>query len=127
MSNNSSQNQKMPMSGAKFLGIVSGMLTIIGLFFGICMWALFMHTEVVEPGHQLVVNDKPYFFGHEGVRPEPIAEGRILLFNTSTVEVVRMTPQSTTIVIDDFSSKKQHSPGLRNHRPMARIELGHAG
>ena len=84
-----------------FAGIAAGLAIVIGIF----VWAFFMHTEVVEPGHQLVINDKPYFAGHDGVRPEPITEGRILLFNTSSAEVVRMTPQSTTIVIDDFSSK----------------------
>lgn len=98
-------NRSEPLSTSKVLGILGGILALLAIFVGIFVWAFFMHTEVVEPGHQLVVNDKPYFFGHEGVRSEPITEGRILLFNTSTAEVVRMTPQSTTIVIDDFSSK----------------------
>ena len=98
-------NRSEPLSTSKVLGILGGVLALLAILVGIFVWAFFMHTEVVEPGHQLVVNDKPYFFGHEGVRPEPITEGRILLFNTSTAEIVRMTPQSTTIVIDDFSSK----------------------
>lgn len=98
-------NRSESLSTSKVLGILGGVLALLALLVGIFVWAFFMHTEVVEPGHQLVVNDKPYFFGHEGVRSEPITEGRILLFNTSTAEVVRMTPQSTTIVIDDFSSK----------------------
>lgn len=98
-------NRSESLSTSKVLGILGGVLALLAILVGIFVWAFFMHTEVVEPGHQLVVNDKPYFFGHEGVRPEPITEGRILLFNTSTAEIVRMTPQSTTIVIDDFSSK----------------------
>lgn len=100
-----SRNHNEPMSTAKLLSILGGVIAGLAIFIGISVWAFFMHTEVVEPGHQLVINDKPYFYGHDGVRPEPITEGRILLFNTSSAEVVRMTPQSTTIVIDDFSSK----------------------
>lgn len=100
-----SRNHNDSLSTAGVLGILGGVLAGLALLIGIIVWAFFMHTEVVEPGHQLVINDKPYFGGHDGVRPEPIKEGRILLFNTSTAEVVRMTPQSTSIVVDDFSSK----------------------
>jgi regulator of protease activity HflC (stomatin/prohibitin superfamily) len=71
---------------------------------GIMTWAFFMHTEVAEPGYEQVIVDKPYFFGHEGVRDETLKEGRILLFNTSTTVPVRMTPQSIPVKFDDFSS-----------------------
>lgn len=77
-------------------------LAIVSLF---VTWALFMKTETVEPGYHMVINDKPYFFGQSGVRPEPVIEGRKFLFRTSSVQKVRMTPQSTPIVVDDFSSK----------------------
>lgn len=90
------------LTKGKIIAMVLAITAVLGFF---TTWALFMHTAVVNPGHQLVVNDKPYFFGRDGVRPEPITEGRVLLFNTSSAEVVRMTPQSTPIVIDDFSSK----------------------
>ena len=83
--------------------IAAFLATVISTLF-IGMWAFFMHTETVEPGHHLVINDKPYFFGHDGVRTTPITEGRILLFNTSSAESVRMTPQSQSIKADDFSS-----------------------
>lgn len=101
----SNRNENAGMSTAGLVGSLVGILAVLGLIIGAIVWIFFMHTEVVEPGHQLVINDKPYFAGHDGVRPEPITEGRVLLFNTSSAEVVRMTPQSTTIVIDDFSSK----------------------
>ena len=85
--------------------IASAVLTAVTLVVFAIMWLFFMHSEVVEPGHELVVNDKPYLFGHDGVREKPIREGRVWLFFTSSAEPVRMTPQSTTIAIDDFSSK----------------------
>ena len=85
--------------------ILVGILSAIMLLGVGITWLFFMHTETVEPGHHLVINDKPYFFGHEGVRPQPLTEGRILLFRTSSTESVRMTPQSTPIKVDDFSSK----------------------
>lgn len=81
---------------------IAASVALIGFF---VMWLFFLHTETVEPGHHLVINDKPYFFGHEGVRAEPLTEGRIMLFRTSSTESVRMTPQSTPIKVDDFSSK----------------------
>lgn len=68
-------------------------------------WLFFLHTEVVEPGHELVINDKPYFVGHDGVRDEPVREGRIMLWRTSSVDEVRMTPQSIPVRVDDFSSR----------------------
>lgn len=85
--------------------IASAVLTTVTLVVFAIMWLFFMHSEVVEPGHELVVNDKPYLFGHDGVREKPIREGRVWLFFTSSAEPVRMTPQATTIGIDDFSSK----------------------
>lgn len=86
------------------LGAILG-LTIIGIVISVLTWLFLMHTEVVEPGHELVVNDKPYFFGHEGVRDESVKEGRALLFISSSAVPVRMTPQSIPVKFDDFSSR----------------------
>jgi regulator of protease activity HflC (stomatin/prohibitin superfamily) len=77
---------------------VASIITVGGI------WLCLMHTEVVEPGHQLVVNDKPYFFGHNGVRDEPITEGRKLLWISSSAQAVKMTPQSITVKVDDFGT-----------------------
>jgi len=68
------------------VGGVVAFLAVLGFFL---TWLLFMHTEVAEPGQELVIVDKPYFFGHEGVRAETVKEGRVLLFRTSTVVPVR--------------------------------------
>lgn len=79
------------------------LIVIIGL-----TWGLLMHTVTVEPGRHAVIVDKPYFFGHEGVRREPLREGRLLLWKTSTSYVVPVTNQSVTIAFDDFSSKDNY-------------------
>lgn len=84
-------------------GTLAGLTAASAVVFGIC-WFAFMHTETVEPGHHGVIVDKPYFWGHEGVRKDPLVEGRILLWRTSEMKSVRMTPQSIPVKVDDYSS-----------------------
>lgn len=86
-------------------GVVAAFFIACAVIFVIC-WVAFMHTESVEPGHQGVIVDKPYFFdifGH-GVRKEPLIDGRVLLWRTSSMYTVRMTPQSIPVKVDDYSS-----------------------
>lgn len=78
-------------------GLILAIMVVISYF-------VFFHSESVEPGFELVVVDKPFFFGHDGVRETPVREGRIVLWRTSSVVQVPVTPMSTRIVIDDFSS-----------------------
>jgi regulator of protease activity HflC (stomatin/prohibitin superfamily) len=92
----------MTRAGQSFVAIiVLGIISLIGMFIS---WFAFMYTETVEPGHHGVIVDKPYFFGSSGVRPEPLREGRILLWRTSTMYTVRVTPTSENVKVDDFSS-----------------------
>lgn len=79
--------------------LVAAALVALLLFF----W-IFFHTQTVEPGHEGVIVDKPYFFGSSGVRPEPLREGRQILWRTSSMVTVAVVPQHKRIVIDDFSS-----------------------
>lgn len=65
---------------------------------------LFLHSESVEPGFHGVVVDKPYFFGHEGVRKEPLREGRLWLWRTSSMYKVRVQNLSLPVKVDDYSS-----------------------
>lgn len=92
------------VSQVKVIAAIVGVLFILGIVGFFLTWVLFMHTKTVDPGHELVIVDKPYFFGHEGVRDETIKDGRVLLFRTSTVVPVRMTPSSVRVVFDDLSS-----------------------
>jgi regulator of protease activity HflC (stomatin/prohibitin superfamily) len=93
--------QERKLNIGLIVGGVVAFLTVLGFFL---TWLLFMHTEVAEPGQELVIVDKPYFFGHEGVRAETVKEGRVLLFRTSTVVPVRMTPSAVVVRFDDLSS-----------------------
>jgi regulator of protease activity HflC (stomatin/prohibitin superfamily) len=81
-----------------------GMTAIAAIAVVLVTFFFFMHSETVEPGYHGVVVDKPYFFGHEGVRQQPIIEGRAILFKTSAVIPVRVTPQSIQIGVDDYST-----------------------
>lgn len=92
---------KSPLARTAIFGAI---LSVVGLIVFAITWLAFMHTETVEPGHELVIIDKPYFVGHEGVRAETLKDGRILLFRTSAGQSVRMTPQSTHVKFDDLSS-----------------------
>lgn len=59
----------------------------------------------VDPGTESVLVDKPYLFGHGGVRPDPVKEGRIITWaSTSDINIV-MTPLTVHVAFDDFSSK----------------------
>jgi regulator of protease activity HflC (stomatin/prohibitin superfamily) len=85
------------------VGTIVGLTAAAAVVFGVT-WAAFMHTETVEPGHHGVIVDKPYFWGNEGVRKDPLTEGRLLMWRTSDMRPVRMTPQSIPVKVDDYSS-----------------------
>lgn len=95
------RNQKVYMNKT----IIAGGLSILLLLTLFITWLMFMRTETVEPGHELVIIDKPYFFGTSGVREDTLKSGRILLFRTSDVEPIRMTPLSYHVKFDDLSSQ----------------------
>jgi regulator of protease activity HflC (stomatin/prohibitin superfamily) len=84
--------------------VIIGVVAVLGAVATFLVWLLLMTTLTVEPGHEQVIVDKPYFFGHEGVRTEPLKDGRITVWRTTTSYDVNMTPQSTHVVFDDFSS-----------------------
>lgn len=94
----------MSTKASKLL-ITLAALSVAGVAIFALTWLLFMHTETVEAGEEGVITDKPYFCCHEGVRDEPLKGGRILLFRTSTMMTVRMTPQAVDVNFDDLSSQ----------------------
>lgn len=81
-----------------------GVMLGIVLFLAFIIWACLTHTVVAEPGTEVVLVDNPYFVGNEGIRPEPLREGRKLLWVTTRDISVTVSPTSERIVIDDFSS-----------------------
>lgn len=97
---------KMKNSGHMMAGLGGLIVIVLGTLLSIWMFA--MRTETVEPGHELVIVDKPYFVGNEGVRDETLKEGRILLWRTSDVVPIRMTPQALQIKFEDLVSKDSY-------------------
>jgi len=63
------------------------------------------HTETVDPGHELVLVDRPYFFGHEGVRDKTVKEGRVFLWSSTQAIDAMVAPQSREVAFDDIASK----------------------
>ena len=91
------------MSSKALMG--AGILAVAAVVGTTIVWAMFMHTETVEPGFHGVIVDKPYFWGNEGVRTdEVLKDGRKLLWRTSSLQPVRMTPQTVPVKFDDLSS-----------------------
>lgn len=86
------------------IGILLLMVIVIPIIVWAMTWLCFMKTEAVEPGQELVFVDKPYFFGHEGVRDAPLKAGRELMFLTTSVYPVTVVPQSIQVNFDDLSS-----------------------
>lgn len=82
--------------------MIAGIAIVAVLF---CTWLFALKTETVEPGQNLVVIDKPYFVGSGGIRQEPVKEGRIMLWMTSDVIPVIVTPQAVGVRFDDISTK----------------------
>ena len=86
------------------LGALIVIFVVVAVIGSFLTWALFTKSETVEPGYELVIVDKPYFFGGEGVRKSPLSAGRVMLWKTSSVVPVRVTPQSIPVKFDDYSS-----------------------
>lgn len=98
------QNQKSPSP----LLYVAGAAAVVLLAVVFLTWLFAMRTETVEPGNELVIVDKPYFFGSKGVRDETLKEGRILLWRTSDVVSIRKTPLAIQVKFDDLSSQDSY-------------------
>jgi len=58
-----------------------------------------------DAGHQVVWVEKPWFFGHGGVDPTPIATGRSYGALTSDAIDVNMLPQRVDMEFDDMMTK----------------------
>lgn len=85
----------------KLVGIVVGVIiaAVAAVRFGL------MHSVVVAPGQEAVFIDKPYFWGKQGVRDEPLQAGRKTEFNTTTEIFVTVFPQARAIKLSGLPSK----------------------
>lgn len=83
---------------------IIGALASIPVVIALAVYTIFMTSVTVEPGTEVVLVDRPWFFGHEGVRPEPLREGRKLIFRSTDYKVVRVTPYAIPSNFDDLAS-----------------------
>lgn len=60
------------------------------------------------PGYEVVLVDRPFFFGNSGVREETIKEGQQWIFSTTLQYPVRVQPQSLDVKIVDFSTADKY-------------------
>ena len=74
-------------------------IALFVLMLGGCGWA------APDAGHEAVLVEKPWFFGHGGVDRESVKTGRTLIaFSTDAIQV-DMRPQQRSMSFDDFMSK----------------------
>jgi len=57
-----------------------------------------------EPGDVAVYQDRPYLFGHEGIRAEVLTEGRDVTWPSTTIIYVTTAPQTLHVAFQDLSS-----------------------
>jgi len=76
----------------------------IALMFALAAIALMTACSSATPdaGHEIVLVEKPVFFGHGGVDPEPVKTGRTFIALTTSTEDVYMQPQKYETELPDF-------------------------
>jgi regulator of protease activity HflC (stomatin/prohibitin superfamily) len=57
-----------------------------------------------DPGDVAVYQDRPYFVGHEGIRPDVLTEGRDVTWPSTTIIYVTTAPQTLHVPFQDLSS-----------------------
>lgn len=85
-----------------FFGRLIGVAAAILLVIAAGCFMFFVRSITVEAGHEVVIFDRPYFFGHEGVRPQPLTQGRLLAWPTTYGVSVDVTPKTYAIKFDDL-------------------------
>ncbi|TJY57205.1 hypothetical protein E4T66_17500 [Sinimarinibacterium sp. CAU 1509] len=77
----------------------------------------------VEEGWEGAVIDKPYFLGHEGIRPQPISTGRHVFWWTTGVAQYEMRPQILSEPFKDLTTQDR-TPVTFNSYITVRIRQG---
>lgn len=91
--------------GSALAGLLMAVLVIVVVGYGL-LWVFAKHSIVAENGMEVVVFDKPYFWGHEGVRPETLKAGtRSVEWFTTTGIPVAITPVTKSLQFDNLSTK----------------------
>ncbi|MBD8089088.1 SPFH domain-containing protein [Pseudomonas fluorescens] len=82
----------------RLIGVATAVVVVVAGFF----FTFFVQSITVEAGHEVVIFDRPYFFGHEGARKEPLTQGRLLAWPTTYGVSVDVTPKTYAIKFDDL-------------------------
>lgn len=72
-------------------GVVAAIIVLCAVIYFTCM-----KTVEVEEGWVAVLIDKPYMFGQDGVRPEPIKSGTFTVWKSTSVISIKMGQQLTS-------------------------------
>lgn len=83
---------------------IAGILGVIAFVWAFSFFAL-MDSVVPEPGTEIVLFDRPMMFGHEGVRPETIKQGREYVWSTTKAYPVPVIPITYHVNFNDLSTK----------------------
>lgn len=87
------------------LGLL-GALLIFTVIISALVWFFGMRFITAENGHEVVLVDRPYFFGHEGVRETTLKPGSRSHEWKSTVGIpVIVTPQAMSVKFEDLSTR----------------------
>lgn len=85
------------------LKVVISVVAFLTLIFAIFSWK----SHEIPPGAVGVYIDKPYIFGHGGVREEVIMSGRIFTWQSTAVQLVSVAPWTIKVKADDFMSSNK--------------------
>lgn len=89
-------------NGSAVLWALIGLVVVflVGYFL---VWLFFMKSVVTEANYESVLIDRPYFFGRQGVRPEPNRSGTRTIEWLTTKDVqVQVSPLTIEIPFEDL-------------------------
>lgn len=92
-------------SAGFMLALIVALFFLAAAAFGLT-WLFGMHTVSAENGEEVVLIDKPFFFGHKGVRDTVMKTGdRSLEFYSTTAIPVVVTPVTKSMQFENLSTK----------------------
>lgn len=91
--------------GSALIGALAGLIVILVVVYAL-FWMFGTRSVTADNGEEVVLIDKPYFFGDKGVRPGTMKTGdrQIVWWTTDAVGVV-VTPVTQTMQFENLSTK----------------------
>ncbi len=102
---NYDRNSEIPSFG-QFIGGKFGKILLVSCLGVAAIGTFFsVHRIVTEPGHETVLNEKPYFFGHGGVQKETQKPGTGWYWSSTEGITFPSTGFKVDEIFDDLSTK----------------------